>query len=79
MTIKTNKKSGMPLREMGHILNTPSVREAEKKHGCALEGYTASWSLSGNFLRVYVKESFFIPRGRWRGPYILTANDVEIY
>lgn len=73
-----NKKSGMPLREMGHILDTPSVREAEKKHGCALEGYTASWSLSGNFLRVYVKESFF-PRGRWRGPYILTANDVEIY
>ena len=72
--MESPEKRVTELREMGHILDTPAVREAESKYGCSLEGYTAAWSLSGNNLRVYVKE-----QGRWRGVYILSANDVEIY
>jgi len=66
--------AGIGLREMGHVNDTESVKAAERIYGCKIAGFTASWRCVEETLRVYVRDS-----GVWRGPYILSANDIEMY
>lgn len=65
------KRAPLPNSVMGHVKDTPHVREVEKKYGYPLIGYSARWH---DQFRVYVWDN-----GQWRGVYPLKKDDLSIY
>lgn len=58
---------------MGHVKDTPHVRELEDKYNRGLVGYSARWRVAGDVYRTEIFD------GQWCGVYPLKLEDLEVY